>query len=85
MSPRGVKSPPPWKPLLVRGRWMVDEWGVAWLQAAQVSPAAETPQRKEPDSLGGNDARREPTPVHSGNEFPQRVGPGSNADAGARP
>jgi hypothetical protein len=37
--PKGVRSPAPWKPLLVKGRWMVDEWGVAWLQAIQVTVA----------------------------------------------
>ena len=33
---RGSKSPPAWRPVLVRGRWVVDEWGCGWLQAAQV-------------------------------------------------
>ncbi len=35
-TPKGMRSPAPWKPLLVNGRWTVDEFGVAWLQAAQV-------------------------------------------------
>ncbi len=34
---RGVKAPPPWRPLLVRGRWLTDEWGGHWLQAAQIT------------------------------------------------
>jgi len=33
---RGSKSPQAWRPLFVRGRWLVDEWGCGWLQAAQV-------------------------------------------------
>jgi DNA polymerase III subunit alpha len=39
--PKGLRSPAPWKPVLVSGRWTADEYGVAWLQAAQVSPAAD--------------------------------------------
>lgn len=35
---RGEKAPPPWRPLLVRGRWMTDEWGGGWFQAAQITP-----------------------------------------------
>jgi hypothetical protein len=45
--PKGVRSPVPWKPLLLKGRWMVDHWGVAWLQAAQVSGALD-PERGKP-------------------------------------
>jgi len=29
-------TPPPWQPLLVRGRWLADEWGTEWLQVAAV-------------------------------------------------
>ena len=29
---RDAPSPPPWAPLLVRGRWMGDQWGEEWLQ-----------------------------------------------------
>ncbi len=36
---RGEKAPPPWHPLLVRGRWTTDTWGGGWLQAAQITPA----------------------------------------------
>lgn len=36
--PKGTHSPAPWKPLLVHGRWMVDEYGAAWLQIRQASP-----------------------------------------------
>jgi DNA-directed DNA polymerase III PolC len=28
------KLPASWEPLLLRGRWIVDEWGMGWLQAA---------------------------------------------------
>jgi hypothetical protein len=27
-----IKTPEPWLPLLVRGRWQSDEWGSTWLQ-----------------------------------------------------
>ena len=27
------KTPASWEPLLLRGRWAVDEWGMGWLQA----------------------------------------------------
>jgi len=40
---RGSKSPPAWRPLLVRGRWIVDEWACGWLQAAQVDPVPGMP------------------------------------------
>jgi DNA polymerase III alpha subunit len=29
-------SPPPWQPLLLRGRWLGDEWGTYWLQVDQI-------------------------------------------------
>jgi hypothetical protein len=35
-TPKGARSPAPWKPLLVNGRWTADDYGVAWLQAMQV-------------------------------------------------
>ena len=38
---RGDKSEPtpvPWLPLLVYGRWRLDQWGVAWFQADSVTP-----------------------------------------------
>jgi DNA-directed DNA polymerase III PolC len=28
----GLEKPEPWLPLLLRGRWRVDEWGSGWLQ-----------------------------------------------------
>ncbi len=34
---KGTRSPAPWKPLLVQGRWTVDEYGVGWLQAGQIT------------------------------------------------
>jgi hypothetical protein len=30
------RAPVPWQPLLVRGRWLGDEWGGAWLQAEDI-------------------------------------------------
>jgi DNA-directed DNA polymerase III PolC len=30
---KGSKAPPAWAAVLVRGRWVRDEWGFAWLQA----------------------------------------------------
>ena len=29
-------APAPWQPLVVRGRWMADEWGTAWLQVEEI-------------------------------------------------
>jgi DNA polymerase-3 subunit alpha len=34
------KTPPPWQPLLVRGRWRSDEWGTSWLQVEEMSAYA---------------------------------------------
>jgi DNA polymerase III alpha subunit len=31
-SASSAQAPPPWKPLLVSGRWLSDEWGGSWLQ-----------------------------------------------------
>jgi hypothetical protein len=28
----GEPSPPSWQPLLLRERWLGDEWGTRWLQ-----------------------------------------------------
>jgi DNA-directed DNA polymerase III PolC len=33
-----AKHPPPWQPLLVKGRWAGDGWGSFWLHADQISP-----------------------------------------------
>jgi len=34
---RGTEpSPPPWRPLLLRGRWRGDEWGTRWLQVEEI-------------------------------------------------
>ena len=30
-----LKSPPPWQPLLVQGRWLDDGWGSGWLQVEE--------------------------------------------------
>jgi DNA polymerase-3 subunit alpha len=30
------QTPPAWRPLLVRGRWLGDEWGTFWLQAESI-------------------------------------------------
>ena len=34
---RKEKAPAAWRPLLVRGRWAVDEWGGSAFQAAQIA------------------------------------------------
>ena len=31
-----MDPPEVWKPLLVRGRWVQDQWGTGWLQADQI-------------------------------------------------
>jgi DNA polymerase-3 subunit alpha len=36
-----ANAPAPWQPLLVRGRWLSDEWGSAWLQAEEISFAVD--------------------------------------------
>jgi DNA polymerase-3 subunit alpha len=37
----GVRAPRPWEPLLVRGRWVRDEWGTEYLNAETVQPVGE--------------------------------------------
>jgi DNA polymerase III alpha subunit len=37
---RAQKTPPSWEPLLLRGRWVGDEWGTYWLQADEMLNAA---------------------------------------------
>ncbi len=32
-----IKPPPVWQPVIVRGLWQVDRWGMAWLQARKVA------------------------------------------------
>ncbi|MEJ5199907.1 MAG: hypothetical protein WHX53_13370, partial [Anaerolineae bacterium] len=32
-----LRAPVPWRPLLVRGRWLSDRWGSAWLQVDQMT------------------------------------------------
>jgi len=34
---KSQKWPPPWEPALLRGRTLVDEWGIHWFQAEDVS------------------------------------------------
>ena len=38
---KGMRTPRPWQPLAIRGRWRRDRWGSGWLQAegSQVLPA----------------------------------------------
>jgi len=31
-----LEKPEPWLPLLLRGRWLVDEWGSGWLQVEEI-------------------------------------------------
>jgi DNA polymerase-3 subunit alpha len=33
---QGQPVPAPWEPLLVRGQWVVDEWGDEWLQVSKI-------------------------------------------------
>jgi DNA polymerase-3 subunit alpha len=35
-EPAGVKAPPTWQPVLIRGRWVGDNWGSFWLQAEKM-------------------------------------------------
>jgi DNA polymerase III alpha subunit len=35
--PETEKAPPPWKPVIVRGSWMSDQYGSKWLQADEVT------------------------------------------------
>jgi DNA-directed DNA polymerase III PolC len=40
-------APRPWQPLVVRGRWLADEWGNAWLQAEEVEAIEAGPNLPE--------------------------------------
>ena len=31
-----LRAPPPWQPLVARGRWTSDEWGTAWFQVEEM-------------------------------------------------
>ncbi|UCG24632.1 MAG: hypothetical protein JSW55_01110, partial [Chloroflexota bacterium] len=31
-----LQKPEPWLPLLLHGRWLVDEWGSGWLQIEEM-------------------------------------------------
>jgi DNA polymerase-3 subunit alpha len=35
------KAPPSWEPLVLRGRWITDEWEIGWLQVADLRVVAE--------------------------------------------
>lgn len=35
---REQKAPPSWQPQLCHGRWLSDEWGMAWLQIERMQP-----------------------------------------------
>ena len=35
ISAKETQSPPVWEPIIVRGRWRVDEWGGGWLQVEE--------------------------------------------------
>jgi DNA polymerase-3 subunit alpha len=37
------KAPLPWQPVLLRGRWLADEWGSTWLQAEELALVATPP------------------------------------------
>jgi hypothetical protein len=38
---KSLRAPAAWRPLVVRGRWLSDSWGNAWLQADQVTELRE--------------------------------------------
>ena len=40
------QAPRPWEPLLLRGRWLSDEWGICWLQAETISPVENLSREK---------------------------------------
>ena len=35
--PKSVRTPQPWQPLVIRGRWIGDSWGSFWLQIDQMT------------------------------------------------
>jgi len=42
------RLPPSWEPLLLRGRWTVDEWGMEWLQATSLQAIARESKKPQP-------------------------------------
>ncbi len=36
IAEKGSKSPSAWEPLVIQGRWRVDEWGGGWLQVEEL-------------------------------------------------
>ena len=32
IPPKGMTNPRPWRPITLRGRWCIDQWGDSWLQ-----------------------------------------------------
>jgi hypothetical protein len=36
------RAPPPWQPLVARGRWTGDEWGTTWLQLEEMETVEES-------------------------------------------
>jgi hypothetical protein len=36
-----LKSPPPWQPVLLQGRWLSDEFGTNWLQVNKMTKLRE--------------------------------------------
>jgi len=41
ISDKETKSPPVWEPIIVQGRWRVDEWGGGWLQVEGLTSVEE--------------------------------------------
>ena len=35
--PKSLRTPQPWLPLVIRGRWIGDSWGSFWLQVDQLN------------------------------------------------
>jgi hypothetical protein len=35
--PKSLRTPQPWRPLIIRGRWLGDSWGNFWLQVDQLN------------------------------------------------
>jgi DNA polymerase III alpha subunit len=38
IPPKGMANPRPWRPVLLRGRWVGDQWGDRWLQVEEWRP-----------------------------------------------
>jgi DNA polymerase III subunit alpha len=51
---KGIRSPRAWQPLLLHGRWLLDEWGSGWFQAEEVRPVDSRSPAQKASKSGRN-------------------------------